>query len=341
MFSVDDIASHNPGRYSDPAVIVHAEKCILSQPMAREWEPDWVVDRELAELLIDEHWPVLAPASARELGAGWDNTVYLVNDEFVFRFPRRRIAVPLLETELNLLPWLVPHLPIAIPNPCFAGRASARYPCSFLGYRWIPGVAMTGLNLSPTERALMARPLAGFLAALHAVPAGAAQSRGAPEDVFQRLDVGRRKARTDAQLTALVRSGQIADRRPIDELLESLPVIENPTADSVVHGDLHRSQVVVNERHELVGVIDWGDVHVGDPAVDFAGVHTILPKWAHDEFFEFYGPIDARTWAAARGRAIWHTVMVLAQASDTGNVPATVEAQSCLAELVAEGRRGL
>jgi aminoglycoside phosphotransferase (APT) family kinase protein len=259
-----------------------------------------------------------------------------VNNAFVFRFPRRRVAVPLLETELKLLPWLAPRLPLAIPNPCFAGMASLQYPCPFLGYPLIPGRTMTGLNLPGSERKAMAKPLGEFLAALHAVPADEARLRGAPEDLFRRLDFGRRRERTDAQLANLVRAGWIADRRPIDRLLDSSPAIENPAADRVVHGDLHRSQVVVNERHELVGIIDWGDVHVGDRAVDFAGVHAILPKEAHDDFFQTYGAIDPTIWAAAKGRAIWHTIMVLAQAADAGDVSTITEAKSCLAELTAE-----
>src|SRR5262245_56742778 len=188
--------------------------------MSTDWEPEWVVSPELAESLIEEQWPALAPVLARVLGAGWDNTVHLVNNAFVFRFPRRSVAVPLIETELKLLPWLAPQLPLAIPNPCFAGTASLRYPCPFIGYPWIPGHTMTGLNLPDSERKAMAKPLGTFLAALHTVPADEARLRGAPEDLFRRLDFCRRRERTDVQLANLVRAGWIADRRPIDRLLD-------------------------------------------------------------------------------------------------------------------------
>jgi len=71
---------------------------------APAWKADWAVTSELAKSLVDAYFPSLKPASVREFGAGWDNSVFLVNDSFVFRFPRRRIGVSLLETEIRLLP---------------------------------------------------------------------------------------------------------------------------------------------------------------------------------------------------------------------------------------------
>ena len=67
------------------------------------------------------------------LGAGWDNTAYLVNDTWVFRFPRRSIAVELLRNEAALLPALAPRLPLPIPQPCYLGEPDGRYPWCFAG----------------------------------------------------------------------------------------------------------------------------------------------------------------------------------------------------------------
>src|SRR5206468_2158288 len=103
------------------------------------WKPDWVVTSELAKALVETSFPALAPVVVREFGIGWDNTVVLVNNSFVFRFPRRRIAVPLMETEVRLLPWLSKRVPLPIPNPCFVGVPTSDYPCVFAGYPLISG----------------------------------------------------------------------------------------------------------------------------------------------------------------------------------------------------------
>jgi aminoglycoside phosphotransferase (APT) family kinase protein len=55
-------------------------------------------------------------------------------------------------------------------------------------------------------------------------------------------------------------------------------------------------------------VIDWGDVHAGDPAVDLSVMYGFLPPSARDDFARAYGPIDARTARLARLRAAFHSV---------------------------------
>ena len=116
-------------------------------------------------------------------------------------------------------------------------------------------------------------------------------------------------------------------------LLDTLPTIPEPSGDTLVHGDLHGSQILVDDRHEIAGVIDWGDVHLGDPASDFAVVHSMLPRDCHEDFLDTYGPVAPVAWSAAKARAIWHTIAVLAQAVDVGDNAAILEAQSCLTRL--------
>ena len=68
---------------------------------------------------------------------------------------------------------------------------------------------------------------------------------------------------------------------------------------------------MIDDRSVPCGVIDWGDVHLGDPALDIAIAHLILPSSAHAAFRSCYGPIDEPTWNAARYRAIYHAILEL------------------------------
>ena len=298
------------------------------------WKPDWVVTPELARSLIEESWPELSPVKVTDLAAGWDNTGYVINDSFVFRFPRREAASPLIQTEIRLLPWLAPQLPLRIPIPFYVGAPSQRYPCSFAGYPLIPGCTLTAARMSRGARHAIARPLARFLAALHSTSAAQAKSLGAPKDELGRLDITKRLARTRERLDAIITAGIRCDRTRVEYLMNTLPTIEQPRVDTVVHGDLHSSQLVVNEQHEMVGIIDWGDMHIGDPAVDFAGVHAILPSECHSEFLRVYGPVDEVVWLASKGRALWHTIAILAQGVDVGGATTISEAQSCVERLL-------
>jgi aminoglycoside phosphotransferase (APT) family kinase protein len=298
------------------------------------WAPDWVVTPELARSLVDEVWPALRPVSASDIGAGWDNSAYLINGSLVFRFPRRAIAVPLMETEIGLLPWLAPQLPLRIPIPAYVGSPSQRYPCPFAGYRMIPGHTLLAAPLPDSDRMALARPLARFLATLHSISTDEAKTMGAPADTLERLNIAKRRPVTRARLDAIAAAGIRCDIARIEHLLDTLPVIERPTADTLVHGDLHSGQIVINEQRQIAGIIDWGDVHVGDPAVDLGGVQATLPRDCQEEFLQEYGPVDDVVWAAARGRAIWQTIALLAHSVDVDDAAAILEARSSLERLV-------
>ena len=57
------------------------------------------------------------------------------------------------------------------------------------------------------------------------------------------------------------------------------------------------------------GIIDWGDLHFGDRALDIAIAHLMLPQRAHSIFRAAYGGVDERTWQAARYRALYHAIL--------------------------------
>ena len=304
--------------------------------MQQIWHAEVTVDSALAKELVEAQFPDLSPVDARMLAAGWDNTAHVINDSFVFRFPRRAIAVPLVMAEIQLLPWLASRVPLKIPVPNYVGEPSDKFPWPFAGYPMIRGRSLPAARLSIRERASLAIPLAKFLAALHGIPADAAAKHGAGADVLDRLNTGARRSATDERLSALVQAGVIENRRRIDAILETAPVIHHPRSDALVHGDLHAGQIIVGDDDQMIGVIDWGDVHLGDPAVDLAAAHAILPRDSHEAFLHTYGPVDSTAWSAAKARATWHTVALLVSAWDTGDTDMADEARDALDRLVSE-----
>jgi len=64
-------------------------------------------------------------------------------------------------------------------------------------------------------------------------------------------------------------------------------------------------------QKQLAGVIDWDDVHLGDPAIHLMAAHLVLPPEVHAAFLQSYGPVDQRTWEVAKDRALLHAVLVI------------------------------
>src|SRR5213078_1889996 len=79
------------------------------------WNPEVVVDEELARALIGDLVPGLRDAPLWLLGGGWDSTVWRAGDEWVFRFPRREVVVPGFMREVEVLPHLATALPLPVP----------------------------------------------------------------------------------------------------------------------------------------------------------------------------------------------------------------------------------
>ena len=81
-------------------------------------------------------------------------------------------------------------------------------------------------------------------------------------------------------------------------------------------------------------MIDWGDIHLGDLALDLAIAHTFLPPSAHAAFRSAYGPIANVTWDIARLRGLWHTFLVLNYGDEIGDADLVREALRALRYIV-------
>ena len=86
-----------------------------------------------------------------------------------------------------------------------------------------------------------------------------------------------------------------------------------------VHGDLYARHLLVDEARRPCGVIDWGYVHLGDPALDLSIAFSFLPAEARSAFRETYGPIDAATWDRARIRALFYGAGLVDHGADVGD----------------------
>jgi aminoglycoside phosphotransferase (APT) family kinase protein len=268
------------------------------------WTAEQILPPERARELIDSQFLELAPCRIEPLGFGWDNTAFLVNGEFVFRFPRRQIAADFLAHELRVLPALAGRFPLPIPNPIFIGVPSERFGWPFGGYRHLAGRTACSAGLTPAQRWAMAPAVGQFLKALHQISAAEAQQFGAPPDLIGRLDPVRRIPQAHEQLEEIARLGLIPETSTYRKIIDDTATARPPQAQALVHGDLYVRHLLVDDDARLSGIIDWGDVHSGDPALDLSIAFSFLPPDARDQFRDAYGPIDEATWRLARFRAL-------------------------------------
>ena len=211
------------------------------------------------------------------------------------------------------------------------GRPTEEFPWLFAGYALLPGRTACSAALTEDQRMALAEPLGRFLAALHSLPGAA--SFGAPPDRLGRLNLAKRRPQTREGLDRLAGMDLIDSPAPWLGIIEAVEGRQPGAALVLIHGDLYARHLLVDEQGRLCGVIDWGDVHLGDPALDLSISHSFLPTAAHAAFRNAYGKIDAETWTLARFRALAHTVTLMPYARETGDADLLREARLSLAHL--------
>jgi aminoglycoside phosphotransferase (APT) family kinase protein len=87
-----------------------------------------------------------------------------------------------------------------------------------------------------------------------------------------------------------------------------------------LHGDLHPANTLV-ANGTLAGILDFGDIGAGDPAVDLSAALMLLPSSADARFERAYGGVDEETGARSLGWAVLFGVMLLSIGLDTHSVP--------------------
>jgi aminoglycoside phosphotransferase (APT) family kinase protein len=270
--------------------------------------PEWVAEHEItpdaAADLIHRQFPALRGTPIEPLATGWDNTVYLVARNWVFRFPRRAVALPGVRRELAVLPRLARRLPLPIPAPELVGDPTPEYPWPFFGARLITGRELADADLPDADRARAGAALGGFLRALHE-PALAAEVGGElPRDPMRRADPGVRVPKARTRLARLEQCGLWRPDPAVDRLLADAERIGPSTGAVVVHGDLHARHLLVSGDGEAAGVIDWGDLCLADPAVDLSLAYAAFVGAARSALLSAYGPVDADREARARVLAL-------------------------------------
>lgn len=253
------------------------------------------INDSLVHSLVREQHPDLAGLSLREVAGGWDNQLWRLGDELAVRMPRTERAPSLLLKEHRWLPTLAPGLPLPVPTALRIGEPSARFPRPWTIAAWVPGEPA---DHAPISHDRAADTLASFLKALHVkAPADApiGPDRGVPletlTDGFERM------------LDEVASGGAAAGLRNVRDIWnEALAAPDWQDAPVWLHGDLHPANVVVSNG-TLSGVIDFGDMCAGDPAVDLAAAWVLLPAGAASRFFDAYPHADEAMIQRARGLA--------------------------------------
>ena len=185
------------------------------------------------------------------------------------RSPHTAEAAMRLETELQVLAGFTPAVRANLPfrTPSVAGAVRLDGLRTFV-YQDMPGTVHPLEDLVEAGETAVA-DVARAMASIHTLPDQVVTLADlpvyTPEQVrTRRLNELDQAATTGRIPAALLRRWETALEEPELWRFEPVPV----------HGDLHEENLLI-ERGRVVGVTGWTDLHVGDPAVDFAWLAAV------------------------------------------------------------------
>jgi aminoglycoside 2''-phosphotransferase len=288
---------------------------------------------------LAQAFPDLPVRDVAFLGSGVDSAAYLVNGEWVFRFPKRAAAARALGREVALLTSLAEYLPVAVPRFAYLGRQAGTGRL-FAGYPIIRGQPLTAdlfLSLAETDQERVLATLAGFLRGVHGFPVAAAAAAGVPE-LSTRAWVRSRWSRGRASVLALLAPRDAAALAGLIRgfLGDARNFAYRPC---LLYADFAPEHILYDvDRKSIAGIIDWGDLAIGDPDFDLlylrqdygeAFVRRLLAHHPHPE--------PARLLEKLRVFDACDHVMTIAAGQAAADRAAIDESVAALGEILAPG----
>jgi aminoglycoside phosphotransferase (APT) family kinase protein len=205
-----------------------------------------------------------------------DHDVLILDEQIVFRFDTLEEAP--LAVEVPFLQSVQDTLGVPVPNYEYVAEGF-----ELAGYSCIDGEPMTSEiynSLSPSKQRDVAYSLRAALSVLHSYPLDSAESLGIGNAMTYRDWIGTHLF----FYINLVRHRNLTEREMqfCDRVNKAIldTSYDEPARISVVHGDLCPEHILIDPGHtQLAGIIDFGDVAIGDLSSDFGFL------WEYDEEF--------------------------------------------------------
>lgn len=287
--------------------------------MPHLWKKTIEIDSDLARRLIEQQC-ALTVNFIRLLDEGWDNTVFLVNNEFIFRFPHRPFGVKCMENEIALLPKIKNSLSFHISIPSYIGEPCDIFPYPFAGYRMVFGNPLCDASLSLIDDTAFAKTLAIWLKELHSIPANSIIHSTNDAAIPWQFNVPNRVKRCYENLEKYESYFAKANFQKneligIIEMIKTFSLVN--TAQSILHGDLYCRHIIVDEKCQPAGLIDFGDMFVGDPGIDLSA-GMIFSQKSFSVFLETYADVDFKRMQLLLFHAFAHAMSFLPYAFEQG-----------------------
>jgi aminoglycoside 2''-phosphotransferase len=235
-------------------------------------DPSWGwdhLDYSSAAKLLAGQLPDADASSIEPFGSGDFCLAFRLRDQ-VFRVARHAEAAEALRRESCILSKIAPLLPLPVPRPAY----HAPHGCPpFTVHKEITGEFLTretweGMPAPARQR--VASDLANFLRSLHALPIQIGLGCGLAQ--IEAAEMARRLREETAH--TIHRYLEHETQRRLDQTLKRWSFQPAARRPALLHCDIGPGHLLYDPSTlQLIGLIDFGDIVIGDPARDFIYIY--------------------------------------------------------------------
>lgn len=224
--------------------------------------------------------PELLIESYDYIDTGQNNIICIVNNEWVFRFPRHTEEVSAQKKEIAALKVIQKHSPLNMPKVEYQFMDSNTIGSVYSGYRKIEGTSFTSsVYKRANNKGELAEQIGKFLSMLHTIELSEFSSVGLcvldDHKFFEQMY-------SDVKNKLLAYMRQDAAETVRTHFEEYFAGAKSSKAKRcVIHGDFGPTNILYKDGR-ISGIIDFSSICIGNPVMDIA---CLIGKFGYGESF--------------------------------------------------------
>ncbi|MDP4284887.1 MAG: aminoglycoside phosphotransferase family protein [Bacteroidota bacterium] len=234
---------------------------------------------------INHEFPLFHITSIKKIGEGDNNKAFLINQNYIFRFPKRKEVEKTLTKEIGLLPKIRNQFNLEIPDFSFISKDM-----NFVGYKSIRGEFLTPAiyySLTNELQLQIQVALSEFLSKLHATNLSMIKECNL-EIVNLEEEYSDDFKNIQQLIFPYIHRHQCL---LIDQFFTTY--LGNPEnfeyTPALIHNDFSTDHILYEiSTKKINGIIDFGDSAIGDPYYDFKYLLDSFGASFIEDIFRFY-----------------------------------------------------
>ena len=216
---------------------------------------------------IKDNFPDLKFKKYDIIDHGWNKTIIFLDKKIIFSFPKNKEAQNKFKAELKILPKLNKKISLPIPNFKYIPTDK-----TFVGYDFVKGEPLTirrFRKLNSRQQNQIAKQIANFLNELHSFPISQAKK----DEVLTAWSEKDARNYYADQTKEVYKKLSLKDKELLKNIFNTYcsGKIIKDFKQALVHQDLTSDHILFSKKtNRVCGIIDFGDIQISDPAVDFS-----------------------------------------------------------------------